>query len=163
MSGQFCTVQKWISSVLPVNKLSIKGISKRKERVEGDCIPKIANEKGKKQKFIFRFYRVCFNGGRKCGRFGKYLEISLSCGKRWRRTLSGAVFDTGSYFWLYLADNRDCNWKKNETESADSLWQIKIKVAVSWCASMSGSSDYYAVLLCDRRMGSEIFCCLFDR
>jgi hypothetical protein len=79
-------------------------------------------EKRKKQKFIFRLDWLCACGGRECSRSWKYLEISVSGGEGWRRTLPFAVPDSCIDVWIYSADNGDCDWEKNEAKSADSIW-----------------------------------------
>ena len=43
----------------------------------------------------------------KCSRAGEHLEIPVSGSKRWRRSVYSVLCGTGTYLWVYVADNRD--------------------------------------------------------
>ena len=115
------------------------------------------DEKGKKQKFIFRINRVCACGSGKCGRTGKYLEVPVSRSERWRRAFSGSVPDFGADVRFYPVDDRSGYRQKDKTEPAHSIWKTEGEMEVPRSACLSDSSHYFAVLLCNWRMGSEVF------
>ena len=60
-------------------------------------------------------------GGRSLGRSWKYLEISIFSSKGWRRYIYIMLSDISGNIWIYIIDNRDCNWKKDRTKSIDCI------------------------------------------
>ena len=113
-------------------------------------------ETREKEKFVFRFHRLCAGCGRQRGWSWKHLEISVSGSKRRRRFVSGIVSDTGTDLWFHTADNGSSNRQKDKAKSADGIWKNSCKMEAAWNCSMSCTGYYYAVLLCDWRMGSKI-------
>ncbi len=95
---------------------------------------------------------------------------AVGLGNIWRFPYLAAKDGGGLYLVLYLILAVTFGFTLLTTEIAigrktkQSPLTAYGKLKSKWrCASMSGSGYYYAVLLCNRRMGSEIFCCLFDR
>ena len=62
---------------------------------------------GKEEEQFYRLDRIRAGGCGKCSRAGEHLEIPVSGSKRWRRSVYSVLCGTGTYLWVYVADNRD--------------------------------------------------------
>ena len=91
---------------------------------------------------------------RKRCRSGEYLAFSVSVCKGRRGIVSSGLSDIGGHVWICIADYRYCNWKKNKTKCAESIWNNSKKMEVSGVSDVSGSYTDHDVLFGDRRVGS---------
>ena len=91
---------------------------------------------------------------------GSAVAVSLSGSKGRRRAVSGHLSDSGADVWFYAAGDGDCDWQEDQAESIDRIQQITVKMGIFGSACLSGTDYYPAVLLCNRRLGAEIFSCI---
>lgn len=79
--------------------------------------------------------RICALSGRSVCRFGKYLEIPVSCGKVWRRDFFTDLYHSGADFWLHDDRCRDNAWTYDKEKPGGSVWlfwQIRMAFFGGW-------------------------------